>query len=99
QGIFGTKEVRQENAALAHYGLIQDFYYRIASNQYIGVNAWLNYLDREIQPSVSSSAGRDQQIDKNIRVVANYHANGKFGHFNPRLGYLYDVIEFNNSPS
>lgn len=99
KGIDGIKEVRQENAAIKQYGLSQDFNYRIASNQYIAVNFWLNQLDREVQPSISSSSNQDQQLDQNIRIVANYHLNGKFGHLNPRMAYLYDLLEFNKSPS
>lgn len=99
KGIKGTKEVRQNNAALKQYGLVQDFYLRLASNQYLALNAWVNYLDREVQPSVSAPSSRDQQLDQNIRLVGNYHLNGKFGHLNPRVAYLYDVIEFNKSPS
>lgn len=99
KGINGIKEVKQNNADLQHTGVIQDIYYRVRSNQYVSLNLWYNHLDRNIQPPVSSPQNRDHQLDENIRIVANYHINNHLGHFNPRLGYLYDVINFNDEPS
>ena len=99
KGINGVKEMKQTNADLQHTGVIQDIYYRIHSNQYVSLNLWYNHLDRNIQPPTSSPQNRDHQLDENMRVVANYHLNNRWGYFNPRLGYLYDVINFNGEPS
>lgn len=99
KSISGVKEMKQANADLQHSGIIQDLYYRIHSNQYVSLNLWYNHLDRNIQPPVSSPQNRDHQLDENVRVVANYHLNNQWGYFNPRIGYLYDVINFNSEPS
>lgn len=98
-GINGVREMKQANAGLRHTGVMQDVYYRIHSNQYLSLNFWYNHLDRNIQPPISSPQNRDHQLDENVRVVANYHLNNRWGYFNPRLGYLYDVINFNGEPS
>lgn len=99
KGYGGTRILKQKNAALQHKGIIQDFNYRFRSNQYLSMNFWYNNLDREIQPSVSTIDNQDHQLDENIRVVANYHLNNAWGHLNPRIAYLYDVLDFNDSPS
>ncbi len=99
KGINGVREMKQANADLQHTGVIQDIYYRIHSNQYVSLNFWYNRLDRNIQPPISSPQNQDHQLDENVRIVANYHLNNRWGYFNPRLGYLYDVINFNGEPS
>lgn len=99
KGFSGIKEVRQKNASLKHKGIMQDINYRFRSNQYVSLNFWYNNLDREIQPTITAPNNKDHQLDENMRVVANYHLNNQWGHLNARVAYLYDVLDFNDSPS
>ena len=94
----GERE-RQQNAFVKKYGLVQEFNYRLASNQYLSFSGWYNYTDREIQPTKNNNLNEAQytdQVDNSLRLSADYHHNSKAGYFNVKLAYLRDFLNYNN---
>ena len=89
----------QHNASIQQWGIVQDIHYKISSKSYLTINSWWNDSNREIQPTLTNRRSTDRQADRNFKVVGNYHRYKGVGYSNIRLGYLYDLIDFNGSAS
>ncbi|HMT30555.1 MAG TPA: TonB-dependent receptor, partial [Bacteroidia bacterium] len=64
--------VEQKNAALTNYGLLQNFEFKINSNQNLSAGIWYQYTNREIPPLMTSSESEAVQRDSNFRAFAAY---------------------------
>ena len=91
----GNPAERQENASIIQYGITQDLYYNLSESSQVSLNAWFNYADREIQPTMSNIDADDSQMDKNFRIAANYHTNTPYGFIEAKAGFLWDYLLYN----
>ena len=93
----GTPVEQQKNARSKQNGLVQDLYWRPESGKEASVHAWLHGSNRQLQPSMANPDSEDSQEDFNIRVQAAWKQSGKAGYINTRLGFVHDMMTYNQS--
>ncbi len=87
------------NASYMRYGLLQEIYYRPASNHLLSIKYWGQFADRTI-PKPTSYEGPDNsnlnsQEDRDHRVVADWKYYGNFGKLLLRSGYAEKGLDYN----
>ncbi len=91
----GAPIERQTNAATLNYGLVQEIFYRFSANRYFSVKGWYNANNRQIQPNMATADVADEQQDHSTRLVADYHANSRFGYVQAKLAFVNDWMRYN----
>ena len=96
-----TYRIRQQNASVHNYALMQEFSKKIGSKGFLNVSGWAGKNYHQIQPVVVSTPDQEQQgdeiSDKNIRLIASYeHFLGQ-GELHTMGGYVLDNELFNNT--
>lgn len=92
----GNPELRQPNASISQYGMIEDLYFRPSGSSLLTFNGWFNYMDREIQPPMTDLDNRDTQSDRNLRMILEYDLQSFLGYFEIKTGYLQDYLRYNH---
>jgi iron complex outermembrane receptor protein len=87
-----------DNASYLRYGLLQEIYYRPASNHLLSLKYWGQYADRTI-PKPTSYEGPDNsnlnsQEDRDHRLVADWKLYGDFGKLLLRSGYAEKRLDY-----
>jgi vitamin B12 transporter len=94
---------RQQHASYLQRGFQQQVRYQWDNAHQLSLNYWYHDADREIQPTVGKAEGSseylDEQQDKNHRVAIQYKSASQRGVFSSTVGFVQDVIVFNNDPS
>ena len=88
-----------DHASYLRYGLLQEIYYRPASNHLLSLKYWGQFADRTI-PKPTSYEGPDNsnlnsQEDRDHRVVADWKYYGNFGKLLLRSGYAEKGLDYN----
>lgn len=96
---YGRPEQRLGNAALKQYGLLQENYFKISSNQKLSIRFWHQFNDREIPASMTVARSLANQKDKFYRTTAEwsytkskYTAFVRAAYFDEYLGYTDPLI-------
>ncbi len=91
-------EVKQDNAEVENYGLLQEFNRKIAENGYLSLRGWLGKNYHQVQPLMvttpEETLAGDEILDKNIRLVGEYKHFFKNGLLQSGLGYVWDYQLF-----
>lgn len=92
-----TENTSQQNASVFNYGIQQALNYKIAGNQYISVQGWHHFSDKQTQSTKGDQFSNDLLKEHSTRIVADYVLNNKLGFFNLKLGYVNDYLLYNES--
>lgn len=92
-----TETANQQNASVYNYGVQQAFNYRIASNQYMSVQGWYSFSDKQTQSTRGDEFSNDVLKQTSTRIVADYVLNNQAGFFNVKLGYINDYLLYNEN--
>ncbi|EAY27564.1 TonB-dependent receptor, putative [Microscilla marina ATCC 23134] len=92
-----TENSTQQNASVYNYGFQQALSYRIASNQYVSVQGWYSFSDKQTQATRGDNFSNDLIKQTNTRIVADYVLNDKVGFLNVKLGYIDDYLLYNEN--
>ena len=92
-----TENTQQQNASVFNYGIQQAINYRIASNQYVSLQGWHHFSDKQTQSTRGDRFSNDLLRERSTRVVADYVLNNSIGFFNVKLGYINDYLLFNQN--
>ncbi|MCS5491882.1 TonB-dependent receptor [Algoriphagus limi] len=90
----GSPIKKQDHAAFQQKGFLQDFQWKINSNQQLKASYWWNEAIREIQPVMGSST-HDIQTDESHRFSLQYLQYGRKGIFEVQSGWVKDRQYFN----
>ncbi|MBK6611802.1 MAG: TonB-dependent receptor [Sphingobacteriales bacterium] len=64
--------VKQSNGELKNRGIISENKFLINSNQILSVNAWLQYTDRNIPPTMLQKESKSNQTDDALRLTSEW---------------------------
>lgn len=90
---------RQPHASYYQRGLLQDLIYGFSDARNLQLSYWVHQASREIQPSIGQATSINEQQDVNHRLSVTYRAATGGGFLNSTVGYVRDVIVYNNSES
>ncbi|MEM6722635.1 MAG: TonB-dependent receptor, partial [Bacteroidota bacterium] len=91
---FGAPEQVNENAELEQMGLTQETRISLAKNQFLNVATWVQYSDREIPASMTTSESESYQLDGSIRQSLGWQGQSDNYRYGVRLAYQREDIRF-----
>lgn len=96
-----TYDVKQKNAEVYNYGLLQEYNRKIYSNGFLSLKGWMGKNYHQIQPMKVTSPDQDQNgdeiWDRNLKIIGNYDHYFSSGTLQTSLGYVWDYQLFNES--
>ncbi|MFV0364925.1 MAG: TonB-dependent receptor [Mangrovibacterium sp.] len=91
---YESKEYKQQNARLEHYGLLQELNYKFSEQAWWKTAVWLqsNYHENKIKMAANTSdyEGTDNTDDKSIRIWSEYENRRGEIDFKLGAGYVKD---------
>lgn len=89
---FRDEDHRQRNAAFYDYGFLQNFACRLRKRQFLQLDVWHTYYDREIQPMMQNNENptKYESISNRSSKVLLSYSNLLPVSFQVRLGWLAD---------
>ncbi len=94
-------EDTQHNANIANMGLLQEFNYRFAENEFFVFHAWLENDERlnqqNMQTNLSQPDFKETYHDQHIRIWAEYKNQKNPFQFQISGGYVFDNSIFNSN--
>ncbi len=94
-------EDTQHNANVENMGLLQEFNYKFADNNFFVFRAWLEENDRlnqqNMQTNLSQPDFKEKYNDKHVRLWAEYKNQTKPFHYQLSGGYVFDNSIFNSN--
>lgn len=86
-------------------GVMQEISYMPSQFQKINIRLWYNVMDRNL-PSYSTTVSKQQQLDKNLKLSADWNYNKRklnstirFGYFNDKLNYTDSIAQIYSETS
>jgi len=94
--ILPHEDQKLENGEYSKYGYLQEFYYRIKTNDFLSVKLWLQHSDRNLPPPLSreNTDTEESQTDGNIRSVLTWKHSGRKGDIEISSGITSDRINY-----
>ncbi|QCR23512.1 TonB-dependent siderophore receptor [Pontibacter sp. SGAir0037] len=91
---FGAPERTQENAEVQQQGFTQDLTWHLSPKSYLAFRSWYTSTDREVQPSLGAAYQNANQLDKNLRLMAEYNLSSRWGETNIKTAYFSDYLQY-----
>jgi iron complex outermembrane receptor protein len=96
---FGQPEVRQENAALTQWGLLQENAFRIKKRQKLQTHIWYQKTDHELPPNMAQMTGSKKQLDESLRGSADWSYHLPDIRFDLRSGLFLNRLHYTDPES
>ena len=94
-------EVKQKNAEVHNYGLLQEFNRKISGSGFLSLKGWMGRNYHQVQPLMVThqreNQSGDEIEDKNLRLIAEYEHFFKHGQLSTGMGYVWDYQLFNET--
>jgi iron complex outermembrane receptor protein len=91
---FGRPEVRQENAAMAQWGLLQENAFLIKKRQRLQTHIWYQKTDHELPPNMAQMSSSKKQLDESLRGSADWSYNLSNIRFDLRSGLFFNKLHY-----
>ncbi|WP_187262532.1 TonB-dependent receptor [Pontibacter beigongshangensis] len=96
-GRFGAPDTRQEHARVQQHGLTQDIRWQLARRSHVAVRSWYTYTHRQLQPAMGAADNKAEQLDKNLRLMAEFGHNSRLGETSLKAGYFSDFLHYTDN--
>lgn len=88
---------KQQHAALAQYGLMQENYFRISKRQKLNLHFWFQDNNRQIPPNMLQPLSRASQHDRSYRISSEWQHTSEKTIFFLRSGAFKDFLDYGDS--
>lgn len=92
-----TTVKRQAHSQYAMQGFLQEFSFLFLKNQKLTVRGWYNVTTRNLPPLTGNKTSKASQLDKNLKLNAEWVYEGKKLVPSIRLAYFDDVLNYSDS--
>ena len=93
---FGHPEVRQENAAMTQWGVLQENAFLIKKQHRLQTHLWYQNTDRQLPPNMSQTSSSQEQLDESFRVSADWTSKLLSGRTVIRSGLFFNKLHYQN---
>ena len=93
---FGKPYVRQNNAALKQWGLLQENAFQIASNQIIKTHFWYQKTDHQLPPNMAQGSSNKIQLDESVRGTIDWNLYRHRWRLTFRNGTFYNKLNYSD---
>ncbi|MCU0353998.1 MAG: TonB-dependent receptor plug domain-containing protein [Cytophagales bacterium] len=97
--VFGSPEVRQQNAAFRQWGLTQDVDWRFAKNGLVSAKVWYTHTYRQAQPSMLEANQGNYRIDDALRVLLSGQYATRWGETTLKTAFFRESLDWNGADS
>ncbi len=96
---YGKPRMKQPNAALKQYGVLQTALWQVNPDQQLTIRFWAQSYDKDLPPLMSNLSSQQHQLDDDYRIATEW--NGVKGRFNwvLRSGYLFNKQIYSDEAS
>jgi len=94
----GNPIVRQQNAEILQWGIMQENYFNIKNNQQFMISEWWQVSDRNIPPLMTQTFSNSYQNDNSLKLSAKWMRFGKLNYI-VKAFFTYDYQIYNDSIS
>ena len=96
EGITGQDQ-RLSNGALSQVGVLEEFQFKLDTNQQLGIHIWYQQVHRAIPPTLVQPQSIAQQDDEVLRLLFDWEAKQEKVKWNGKLAWLQDQLFFTDS--
>ena len=96
-GSFGAPTRRQEQARVEQHGFTQDVVWQLSENTRLALHGWYTFADREVPPVLGAANTNAQQLDKNLRLMANFGQDSRWGQTSVKAAWFSDYLRFTDN--
>ena len=91
---FHGEKLTQTNAGLIQYGYIQELNRRISDSQLLRASFWYQFSDRNIPPSMTTTAHNQYQVDKSLHASLQWEKTFLHSILRARTAYIDQNLHF-----
>lgn len=96
---YGKPRMKQPNAALKQYGVLQTALWQVNPNQQFIIRFWAQSYDKDLPPLMSNLSSQQHQLDDDYRIATEWNGvKGRF-HWVLRSGYLFNKQLYSDNAS
>ncbi|MBD1397971.1 TonB-dependent receptor [Pontibacter sp. JH31] len=96
-GSFGAPTRRQEQARVEQHGFTQDVTWQLTEKTRLALHGWYTYADREVQSALGAASTNAQQLDKNLRLMADLGHDSRWGQTSVKAAWFSDYLRFTDN--
>jgi len=93
---FGKPKVKQSNAELNQWGLLQENAFQISKRQIIKTHFWYQKTDHQLPPNMTQISSSKSQLDESIRGSIDWSYYQKLWRITIRNGTFYNKLNYSD---
>jgi len=93
---FGKPKVRQNNATLKQWGMLQENAFQISSNQIIKTHFWYQKTDHQLPPNMAQVSSNKTQLDESLRGTIDWNLYKHLWNLTFRNGTFYNKLNYSD---
>ena len=93
---FGKPEVKQANAELKQWGLLQENAFQISKKQIVKTHFWYQKTDHQLPPNMAQVSSSKSQLDESIRGSIDWNLYQKTWRMTIRNGSFYNKLNYSD---
>jgi len=93
---FGTPQMRQNNAELRQWGILQENAFQIGKNQILNTHLWIQQTDHNLPPNMTVLNSQQNQLDQSIRGSLDWTYYAKKWQLTLRNGSFFNQLDYSD---
>ena len=89
--------LKQSNADMQQYGLMQAIYYKINNKQYIGSTIWYENNEAGVATLMTASKSIARQYDQSLRAITEWKNYSRIATYHIQCAYTNDISTYSDS--
>jgi vitamin B12 transporter len=79
------------------HGFTQDLAWQLSDKSRLALHGWYTYADREVAPALGASNHNARQLDKNLRLMADFGHNSRWGETSVKAALFSDYLRYTDN--
>ncbi|WP_083674055.1 TonB-dependent receptor plug domain-containing protein [Pontibacter lucknowensis] len=96
-GRIGAPARRQDQAQVAQHGFTQDLSWQLSSNTRLALHGWYTFADREVAPALGAANTNAEQLDRNLRLMAELNHSSNWGETSVKAAVFNDYLRYTDN--
>ena len=93
---FGKPEMRQNNAELSQWGVLQENSFQIGKKQILNTHLWFQKTDHNLPPNMTQLSSQKNQLDQSLRGSIDWNYYAKTWRLTIRNGTFFNQLDYSD---
>ena len=93
---FGKPEIRQNNAELSQWGVLQENSFQIGKKQILNTHLWFQKTDHNLPPNMTQLSSQKNQLDQSLRGSIDWNYYAKTWRLTIRNGTFFNQLDYSD---